>query len=194
MNTRYLQSLINTELWEKAKWKGIMYYMIGNVPGLIFVFKNARLGSKIFGELKERVGDEDFFEELRMSFVTGDLPGEKKGYSVIISSNPLNIVNRVKTEEGEEINPNLVAEGSAICRIRAPGGSKDVEDFVQRFNEAKEYEIEPMSYVSKREKLLKDFLPKDLSIRKRELNVISADELDEKHPEYKVLIGGKKKG
>jgi len=97
----FFQSLIDVEMWNKAKWVATAYLVSEapqDPPCLGLVFENADAGRQIFKGLIKRLGKEDTYEELRIAIIEGELPGDPTGYTVHISSNPHNTAKRAKLD------------------------------------------------------------------------------------------------
>lgn len=70
--TMFISSIIDLELWDKAKWKGVAFASDPNLkrsPIIGFVFEDEKYGNKIFSNLKTRFGDIDEKEEMRLSLI-----------------------------------------------------------------------------------------------------------------------------
>ena len=91
----YCLLFFNEELWTKARWRGMWYESRpGELPRVGLFFEDADAGATIFQEWRQRFGTVDQFDELRISFVFGSIPGEPPGYSVVLSPDRSGVVNR----------------------------------------------------------------------------------------------------
>ena len=76
---RRVLSLINVDLWNKAKWMGTGYITSENpaeLPFLLLMFDNPEAAVDIFAGWRDSLGPEDAKEQLRVSIVTGVEPKE----------------------------------------------------------------------------------------------------------------------
>ena len=91
----YALLYFNERLWRRAKWRGMFYEIPdGDLPRVGLLFEDEDAGSAIFREWRERFGVVDQFDELRISFVFGTIPGQPDGYSVVLSPDLPGVVNR----------------------------------------------------------------------------------------------------
>jgi hypothetical protein len=79
--------LIDITRWDKAIWKGV-FYMCGasQPPIMALLFLNKEVAIKIFAQWYVRIGRSDDYEEMRISIIEGDVPGEDPGYTVYIAN------------------------------------------------------------------------------------------------------------
>ena len=95
------QSLIDADQWNKAGWTAtaFLHDFDGIKPPYIgLVFENSEAGRMIFKDLLERVGAADEFEELDVSIIEGEIPGELPGYSIHLSSDPSRTQARLRSQ------------------------------------------------------------------------------------------------
>src|SRR5262249_5028776 len=133
MSQVFVQLFIDPEKWDRAQWKGTAFITSpdpGIPPCLGLVFLDEKLGREIFKHWRQRLGDEDSYDELRVAIIEGDIPGEAPGYSVHISSEPLHTQKRLQAEgKGLDVEYSVVT--SRIHRMNpVPGpGSPHLERF-----------------------------------------------------------------
>lgn len=87
-----ISSLIDVSLWDDADWNGVGYAMAQDFsipPVLMLLFRNRAAGMRIFEQWKNRIGDKDKHELLRISIITGVKKKNPAHYNVVIGSNPL---------------------------------------------------------------------------------------------------------
>ena len=85
----YCMFFFNDEHWRTAQWRGMFYELpADDLPRVGLFFDDGDAGASIFREWRERFGIVDQFDELRISFVFGSIPGEPAGYSVVLSPDP----------------------------------------------------------------------------------------------------------
>jgi hypothetical protein len=90
---RRVFSLINLDLWDKARWAGIGYIMPADPrsdepPFLTLLFENPQAAESIFQGWLEEVGPEDSKDKIRVSIVTGISTENPAAYRVIVGTNP----------------------------------------------------------------------------------------------------------
>lgn len=91
----YCMFFFNEEHWCKAKWRGMFYELpADDVPRVGLFFEDRDAGTSVFREWRDRFGAVDQFDELRISFVFGSVPGQPQGYSVVLSPDLPGVVNR----------------------------------------------------------------------------------------------------
>ena len=103
----YCMLFFNDEHWQKAKWRGMFYELpADDLPRVGLFFDDGDAGATIFREWRERFGSLDQFDELRISFVFGSIPGEPAGYSVVLSPDLSGVVNGY-ISRGMRPRPNM---------------------------------------------------------------------------------------
>lgn len=145
--TLFISGFINVELWDKAGWKGVAFlhdYAFKEPSSMGILFTDKEMATKIFQGWEKRLGKEDEFNELRISFVEGDVPGEPFGYYVHINSYPQNIVKRFKSNDVNfNVGVDLMMLVSRIHRMNPSRDSKNLQEFKDRFNHFKSYSLIP---------------------------------------------------
>ena len=139
----YLTGPIDVNLWNKAKWRAIYFACsLDQPPTLGLVFENEPAAREIFINWHERYGRNDEYEELRVSIIEGDIPGEEPGYSVHISSDPDSAIKRFR-DAGYEFDDDLLMLVSRIHRMNPPADSKNLNVFKQAYRKFKTYFLIP---------------------------------------------------
>jgi hypothetical protein len=89
---------IDPALWDKANWHSTVFALArdGQPPYLGFGFANEDAARQIFRDWLEQFGPRDEFEELRVSIIEGDIPGQEPGYTVRVGLDIQNAVQRYK--------------------------------------------------------------------------------------------------
>ncbi len=183
----FLSTPIDIDLWDKAKWRATFFtFQEGSIPALGLAYQNEAQAKMIFEGWRERYGNNDEFEELRISIIEGDLEGEEDGYSVHIGPDPKNTINRFE-KNGFQVGNDLIMCVSRTNRMNPPPNSKNLEMFKKFYRDYKSYLLIP-GLISKDNKQLKPFL--ELGIRKkmihfRNVNDIGKDDIDS------VVLGGR---
>ena len=83
-----LLSPIDVKLWDAAKWSATFFMGGEYIPILGIAYRNEAAGRKIFEGWRERFGNIDASDELRIAMIDGPIKGEEDGYSVHISLDP----------------------------------------------------------------------------------------------------------
>jgi hypothetical protein len=96
---RQVLSLIDVPLWNRASWKGAMYYFDPDkapYPFLALGFQDRAAGARIFKGLIEQVGEVDKDNKLRVMIVRGIRKDNPTAYRVVIGTNfPAEAGNRI---------------------------------------------------------------------------------------------------
>lgn len=132
--TLCISSLIDIELWDKAGWRGVAFLHTQEVSEpskLLLLFKDYEVGREILSQWIEMLGKYDNLNELRISFIEGDIPGEDFGYTVHIGSNWESTISRRK-EEGNTIEEEFFMFISRFNRMNPPN-SKNLDLFKERY-------------------------------------------------------------
>jgi hypothetical protein len=139
-------SVIDIRLWDAAGWKGTGFGFRQDGEGLPFIglhFANPEAGRAIFESWRERFGDVDEYEELRVSIIEGDVPGQRAGYTVHITGDPRNILARAK-HDGYEIHSHQILTISRSRRMSPGPGSPYLADFKRAYPDKRQYMIMPV--------------------------------------------------
>lgn len=90
-----------------------------------------------------RYGSSDEYEELRISVIEGDIPGEKSGYSVHVGSDPDAAIERFR-KAGYEFDNDLLMLVSRVHRMNPSSSSKNLEMFKNAYRKFKTYYLIPV--------------------------------------------------
>jgi hypothetical protein len=84
-----MRDLINVELWDRARWRGVVFGRGGPHERLYvaLVYQDRDAAAEIFRDWHEHIGPVDINELIRLAVVEGDIPGKSPGYTVHISPN-----------------------------------------------------------------------------------------------------------
>ncbi len=140
----FIQTLIDVDSWNAAGWLGTAFLHDESgreMPRLGIVFTDIRAGNRIFSGWRERLGAVDEFEELRISIIEGDIVGEDPGYTIHISSNPLNTARRL----GSKVEAPKMIIVSRMHRMTPQPGSPHLGRFKKEFAKHKRYQVIPIS-------------------------------------------------
>ena len=131
----FITGFIDVELWQQAQWKATAYVHDRQglePPWLALVFQDRKSSIKIFEQWLERLGACDSYNELRISIIEGDIPGEDNGYTVHISANVENILKRA-ADQGIDIPSPYVTIFSKFNRMNPGPKSRNLDIFKERY-------------------------------------------------------------
>ena len=186
----YLTIPIDVDLWNAAEWTATAFvYAPGRPPVLGIAYKNEEPARKIFEQWHKRYGNNDEYEELRVSIIEGSVKGEGDGYSVHIGPDPDVWVKRLKSAGYDIKEDDLHMFVSRINRMNPPPASKNLELFKQEYRKHKTYFLAP-AVLSKDLKSMKPLF--DLAIRKGTIHFRHVSEVGRHDPDYAVLTKGSK--
>ncbi len=171
---RKVMALIDTPLWNKAKWKGVLYIWPVEMdlePWMALGFEDGVAAKAIFQEWRAKLGDIDNEERLRISILTGVDRLNPSHYSVVVGS------NLVEAERGPRIK--YFISSSRIHRME-PSTSRNLMEFVSRFERIGTYRLMPAQIDLETGKC-RPF--DDLSIQKHKMRVIPAWKIEEHDPD-----------
>ncbi|WP_027398543.1 hypothetical protein [Anaerovorax odorimutans] len=158
-------NVINTELWDKAKWKSTVFLSgKDSSPYLGITYQNKEAAIEIFSNWIKKFGHRDIFEEIRIAIIEGDIPNQEYGYSTHISTNFDSFINN------ELDNYNL---SGRINRMTPPKYLKNLQYFKEEFHKFGSYIIIPV-HISNTSQIDPLF---DYGIEKKELIFKHANEL-----------------
>lgn len=129
---------INPVLWDKADWCGTVFAFAADQPPLLGLgFVNEDAARQIFQQWLKRFGPSDEFEELRVSIIEGDIPGEGPGYSVHVGLDAWALFQRYK-KMGLMTDGDLFDTLSKINRMAVPN-SPQLATFKEAYRSYKTY-------------------------------------------------------
>lgn len=170
-------SLIERQLWERAKWRATGYASGADLqepPILALAFGNAEAAREIFTGWRAKLGEVDREEQLHLSIITGIDRKHPFSYAVVIGSNP-----SISKDSGFHHFVNV----SRICRMN-PTDSKNLDAFLARFERLGRYMLVPA--VLSNELQQQDF-QFDLWIGKQSLRLVPAWQLGKNDPDGVAL-------
>ena len=141
--TLFFISPIDIDLWNKAKWRATFFMIAEGVPPVLgLAFLNEEAAREIFKGWHDRFGDNDEHEEIRVSIIEGDIPGEDSGYTVHVGPEIDGFKARYK-ESGIEIKDDLLMCVSRLNRMSPPPESRNLENFKAAYRAHKTYYLAP---------------------------------------------------
>lgn len=139
----YLTGPIDVDLWNKAKWGATFFVCYpGYPPVLGLAFEDESAARKIFETWHQRYGENDEYEELRISIIEGDIPGKNPGYSVHVGSDSDATIRRLK-DAGCAFDDDVMMMVSRINRMNPSVESTNLESFKQYYKAFKTYFLAP---------------------------------------------------
>jgi hypothetical protein len=176
---RKVSSLIDIALWDKAEWSGTLYIWpmdLDEEPWVALAFKNVEAGRAIFKSWRDRFGEIDAEERIRISVLTGVDRLHPTHYKVLLGSNLLESALRVKE----------VVLSYRINKM-TPDTSFNLDAFVTRLQRVGTYQLMPAQMVLDGSK----YRPfPDLGIQKRQFNVRPAWRIEEHDPDGIGIMPG----
>lgn len=141
--TMFISSIIDLELWDKAKWKGIAFISypdLSAAPIIGFVFENEKYGNKIFSNLKTRFGAIDKNEEIRLSLINKISEANPQYYKVHLGTDWDVVTNKLK-ENNLKPTDSYFLTITRIHEMNPPKNSNNLEIFKHAYSYAKKYYI-----------------------------------------------------
>ena len=176
----FLSMPIDVDLWNAAKWRATFFsYQLGKPPTMGLAFQNEAAARKIFEGWHERYGDNDRYEELRVSIVEGQIKGKDDGYTVHIGPDPDAVLKRFK-DTGYAFDDEILICVSRLNRMYPPSDSKNLSLFKTSYGEHKTYFLAP-GVVSEDGKRLKPIFELGIfkgKIHFRNVSEISSNDID----------------
>jgi hypothetical protein len=186
--TMYITSAIDVDLWNEARWTATFFMHYPERPPILgLAFSNEGAARKIFKGWHERYGERDLEEELRISIIEGDIPGEEPGYSVQVSNDLDVFISRLK-RSGYQYDEDRIFSISRINRMNPPAGSSNLDLFKTRYRGFKTYLLAPGVIVAGG-KSLKPLL--DLAIYKGRIHFRHVSEIGKNDIDSVVLGTGR---
>lgn len=139
----FLSMPIDVDLWNAAEWSATFFVnQAGKPPVLGLAYKDEASARKIFEGWHKRYGNNDEYEELRVSIIEGPVRGEGPGYSVHIGPDPEAVTKRFK-DAGYPAEGSLFVDVSRINRMNPTPDSKYLKMFKDQYRQFKSYFLAP---------------------------------------------------
>ena len=139
----FFSSIIDTELWNKANWKGIAFASDPSLqapPIVGFLFENNQAGYEIFSTLKQQFGDVDHKDEIRLSFIEEISKSNPLDYKVHLGTDWSVIVEKAESA-GLKPDESLAMLVTRTHEMNPLEGSKNLEVFKHAYRYFKKYYI-----------------------------------------------------
>ena len=174
---RRVLSPIDTPLWEQAKWRGILFVCPPDEPPIFAIgFEDGQVGQAIFRAWKERWGNEDKDEMLRVTIITGLSKRNPAEYAFVLGPN---------LQQMGENNKKVVMSVSRIHRL-SPGVSTNLDNFLAAYKKVGAFLLAPAQFPKDITSQQEPFV--QLAISKRKLDLRQAWQIDENDPDLGVLF------
>lgn len=135
-------------LWIEAAWSSTTFrwHPTSAAPPVMgIVFSNAEKGRQLFRGLIEEFGNADEAEEIRVSIIEGDVPGQRPGYSVHIGPDP-DALRALGTFEDIIVDhTTLLMLGQLNRMYPIPGRPNLLQRFKLEFPKHKEFLLAPVT-------------------------------------------------
>ena len=173
---RDVRSPIDIPLWDRAKWKGMLFISSDDAPPVLaLIFEDEEAGQAIFRAWKHRWKTDDENDALRITIVTGVSKKNPATYSVLLGPS-------LQILPGDE--HKLVTSVSRILRM-SPANSTNLDNFVKSYEKNGCFYLAP-AWMSPRGPLLQP-AASEVSILKRELCFREAWQIGENDPDISCL-------
>ena len=165
---RRVLSPIDIPLWDRAKWRGTVFvWTPGEPPILALGFEDGEAGQAIFRTWKERWGDGDGDDMLRVAIITGLSERNPAEYAVVVGPN-----FRYVPEDKKKVFISV----SRINRM-SPNTSINLDNFVKVYKKMETFFLAPVR-ISASGGIL-EMPSAQLSIAKRQLDIREAWQIGE---------------
>jgi len=127
-------SWVTSPLWEEARWSGTAYQFdrhADSAPVMGLRFERPDTGQALFKTWTEKHGNRDELEEIRITVIEGEIPGEELGYWIHIGPDPENSLLRAMAE-GIAIDATPF---SLLGQMRRMHRADGIEPMLPRFKE-----------------------------------------------------------
>lgn len=176
----FLGGFIDVDLWNKAQWHGTGFGFDGPMrepPIMCLIFKEKESAQEIMRKWLIRLGDTDKYNELRISIIEGDIPGEQPGYSVHISSNIENIIKRAD-DEGIWMPKDIFFMISRLHRMNPEKDSPHLPMFKELYERFGSYKLMVGIMEDGKIKMLNGFIHKKNIELRHVRDIKSKDDMD----------------
>lgn len=172
---RKVFSIIDTTIWDKAKWKGFGFFGDSLGLGVFIAYEDEIAGKRIFDNWIKKVGKEDKDEQIKITIIKGVDKNNPFWYRVHVSSN---------IDKDEFKSGNLFILASRFHEMNA-NSSINLDNLINGFNTLKQYRLCPAKIIDINTGQIEPYF--DRAILKRELYIKHAWEIG-KHDLDNVVI------
>ena len=173
---RRVLSPIDAPLWDRAQWRGTLFACYPGAPLILAIaFEDGEAGKAIFRAWKDRWGDVDKEESLRVAIITGLSKQNPAEYAVVVGPNLRHMAKEKK---------KVVMFVSRIQRM-SPKISTGLDNFVAAYRKMKKFFIAP-ARISASGEILEN-PSAQFAIAKRQLDIREAWRIGENDPDILAL-------
>ena len=173
---RRVLSPIDAPLWDRAQWRGTLFTWFPDMPPILAIgFEDGEAGKAIFRAWKDRWGDVDEEDTLRVAIITGLSKQNPADYAVVIGPSLRHAVKDKK---------KLVTFVSRINRM-SPHTSTNLDNFLIAYKKMGNFLLAP-AWVNASGVVLEIPSPQ-YAIAKRQLDIREAWEIGENDPDLVAL-------
>lgn len=173
---RRILSPIDAPLWDRAQWRGTLFACFPGAPPILAIaFEDGEAGKAIFRAWKDRWGDVDKEEALRVAIITGISKQNPAEYAVVVGPNLRHMAEEKK---------KVVMFVSRIQRM-SPKTSRNLDNFVTAYRKMKKFFIAP-ARISASGEILEN-PSAQFAIAKRQLDIREAWQIGENDPDILAL-------
>lgn len=143
--TMFVSSIIDIELWDKAKWNGLCFIADPSYrtpPMIGFLYLNQEYGEKIFRGLKAEFGEYDSQGELRISLIEKISDKKPFDYKVHFGTNHKPIIDRME-KAGIDKNNSFMLTIGRVHEMN-PMNDQNIKMFKKYYKAARTYYITNM--------------------------------------------------
>ena len=166
-NNRKVYSLIDDNLWNKAKWEGFGSNLHEKGLGIFIAFKNEDFGKKIFKQWIEKFGRIDQQEQIKITIIKGVDKKNPFWYRIAISNN----IKKTDLQEG-----NIFTFSIRFHELNADS-PENLNNLIRSFEKTKKYHLCPAKIVDKQTGSILPYY--DLAIFKSEIYIKEAWEISD---------------
>ncbi|KAB1159468.1 hypothetical protein F7018_03915 [Tenacibaculum aiptasiae] len=169
------QTVIDAELWDKAKWKGFGFLKLpsNNTLGIVLAFQNEDAGKKIFENWINEYGAIDTNDEICITIIKGIRKKNPYWYKILI--NKFMDIDNMK--EGQFIS------SSSRFHMMEPKNDINLKNLIKGFEFFNNYTLIP-AFIDKNYDMKPFF---ELGIQKSKLKIIDAWKIGIHNPERVVI-------
>jgi len=175
---RKVFSIIDTTIWDKAKWKGFGFFGDSSGLGIFIAYEDENAGKKIFDNWIKRFGNEDKGEQIKITIIKGVDKTNPFWYRVHISNN----IDKKEFKSG-----GLFISASRFHEMNA-NTSTNLDNLINGFRVFKQYRLCPAKIIDIKTGKIEPYF--DKAILKRELHIKNAWEIGEHDLDNVVIKKG----
>ena len=173
---RRVLSPIDIPLWDKAKWQGTAFIIFADEPPILSItFKDGKAGNTIFRAWKDRWGNGDADDALRLAIIKGVSKQNPAEYGVILGPS----FQQFSGGQGK-----FILFVSRMQRM-SPNSLKNLEKFVEAYNNAGRFFLAPVQLNPRNE--ISNLPSHQFAIAKRQLEIREAWQIGENDPDLVIL-------